>query len=400
MTKRCLAFCAVLILTTLGNPQQVFAEGLGIGVKPIPQFEVNDRAGLSNNSRLWFVVEPGSSSNRKVLLLGSSVPQRVNLRVVTALEADGELSPTNEDSPLSPLISFSMNNFILGANENKIVEISLSVPLQTQSQSANAFLTVTVGGNSRGKVNNQEAPISAVVNNQIRTALRMFIGIGSYEDFFTDFEITDFKDYSFQGKKFVDVFIKNTGRTPITPQGDVAFSSLDFSGLRFGPFPYLTMSIEPGEVGRFKLRVTDELTSGNWQVLIKAKQGDLLRTKIFERNLRFKEGIDWINLMLRVLSILGALLLLRSLRRNFSLSRRNDEDKSAENAHLGTAKRLLRDLLKRGKLKSNEQFSEIELTPSFKFEFPDETPSAKKSLSKRTAAKRPGSKRTVVKSSR
>jgi len=288
--KRIVATLLTLLFLLPFFPQATSAANLGIGVKPIPKYDDSDKAGLANNSRLWFIVEPGSSSSREILLIGSAVEQRVKMEIVSALETDGELTPTTEESSISQFFKFSDNNFVLDANQNKVIKIEMNVPFQTPSQSANAFLVVSVVGDSstsyKGKKGSQ---IQALVKNQIRTATRMFIGVGSYEEFYTDFEIKEVKDYSIRGRKFLDLYIENLGKTPITPQGDVTLASLDFSGVRYGPFSYLTLSIEPGEVGRFKLRVSDEVVPGNWQVLVKARQGDILRTKIFEKNLKFRK---------------------------------------------------------------------------------------------------------------
>jgi hypothetical protein len=52
--------------------------------------------------------------------------------------------------------------------------------------------------------------------------------------------------------------------------------------------------MEPGKTSKFKMRVPDEIEPGNWQILVKAQQGEILRTRIFEKNLKFREGIFWL----------------------------------------------------------------------------------------------------------
>jgi hypothetical protein len=225
----------------------------------------------------------------------------------------------------------------------------------------------------------------------------MFIGIGSYKDFYSDFEIREIKDYSIRGSKFIDIYIENTGKTPITPQGDLTFSSLDFPGLRFGPFSYLTLSIEPGEVGKFKLRIADEITPGNWQVLAKAQQGNILKTKIFERNLKFREGLDWINIGLRLLALITALILMYYLRRSFSISKKMkyvEQDKGKKRLSIDT----ILDSIKKSR-KPDLQPDEFIGSFSFLLDEIERQSTAKKSTAKKSTTKKSTTKKSTSKKS-
>ena len=315
-------FCSFCLSLTSLNATA--ASSLGIGVKPIPKNNTQDSAKLSNNTNLWFVVKQGESSSRDVLFIGSKVDQRVNLEIITAVDNNGTLSPGNEPSALAKLVKFSDNNFLLKANQNKVITVNLEIPIDTESQALNGYLAVNVAAsNSTSKFDKNNSKIKAIVKTQIRTLLRIFVGIGSYKDFFTDLSIEDVRDYSIGGSKFLDVIIKNIGKTPITPTGDVSFSSLDFAGLRFGPISYLTLTMEPGKTYKFKMRVPNEIQPGNWQILVKAQQGNIIRTRIFEKNIKFREGINWLLILLRILSVIISLYLFYFLKRNFNIARKS-----------------------------------------------------------------------------
>jgi hypothetical protein len=315
------------------------------------------------------------------------------------------LAPSNSRSEVTKFASFSDNDFILKANQNKVLTLTLKIPEQTQSQAFNAYLSVTVGSNTEIlKPTATKSKVQAIVKNQIRTLLRVFVGIGSYKDFFTDLQIEDVKDYSIAGAKFVDVVIKNTGKTPITPSGEVSFSSLDFAGLRFGPISYLTLTMEPGVTSKFKMRVPDEIEPGNWQILVKAQQGDILRTRIFEKNLKFREGIDWLGTGLRLIAAILSLLIFYYLRGNYSLSRKSESKSTQVVARWSFLDSLrLRLISGRGNRKksriADSEFSERfeKLLQEIDLESATKKAATKKAATKKAATKKAATKKAATK---
>ena len=389
----------VLLFLLTGNHGSIlYAANLGIGVKPIPKVMPDDNAKLTENSNLWFIVDDGQSLSREVILRGGSVDQKVNLEIIGASEINGELSPSNEVSEVAKFTFFSDNNFVLRANENRVIQVRIAIPKGTPSQSFNSYLSVTVGAKSINVLDKKKsnAKIQAIVKNQIRTLLRMFVGIGSYKDFYTDLQIEDVKDYSISGAKFLDVVIKNTGKTPITPSGEVSFSSLDFAGLRFGPVSYLTLTMEPGRTSKFKMRVPEEIEPGKWQILVKAQQGNIVKTRIFEKNLKFREGVNWLNLITRTISAILALALFYYLRRTYSLTKRqNDSESLAKSKRIS---RQFKNILTRFKIHSRKK-GEVNQGEVFDVEkFLEELRSTtKKATTKKATTKKATTKKATTK---
>jgi hypothetical protein len=115
----------------------------------------------------------------------------------------------------------------------------------------------------------------------------MFVGVGSYAEFRSNFEIVDVDGYINSKGNAARVFLKNTGRVPILLNGDVSFQDATFGGPVLGPFDFSTSRISPGQTAFAAVQLPETITESKWKIFTKASVGINTKTRIFEKDLSF-----------------------------------------------------------------------------------------------------------------
>jgi hypothetical protein len=306
---------AVLIGTSLGGfvHSQSVAAGLGISVRVIPGGNEIGQEAVGANKRMWMIVKQGDARSREIQISSSSsISQLISLSIVDAATINGVTSAGKTLNESNSWAKFSDNNFILPAGSRKTVAMEISVPKGISDRAVEAYLVATAESpNTAGSNSNEN--YSAVIKGQARFAHGLFLGVGDYEKYRVNFSIDDVKDSLRKGQKELRIFINNQGLTPIAPSGDVTLQNADFPGLRFGPIKYLTARINPESKAVFVVDLPEEVIPGKWKIFVKATQGNVTETKVFEKTLRFSQWFDILfNIGRFLLFVIGIILLRKS----------------------------------------------------------------------------------------
>jgi hypothetical protein len=302
----------VIVLLSGAISQSISAHGEGgffLRILPDPSNE------WSNNSKLWIVAEPGANSVRRFTVANTSSRSiDVDLKLGGARIIDGTISYDKDATLRSQgYASFSENPVNLAPNEQKVIEVAFSAPREAESFAEDGYLLASVAG----KDVTARDGLQIVIPTVYQYAYPMFVGVGSYAEFRSDFEILDVDGYINSSGNALRVFLKNTGKIPILLKGDVSFQDSTFGGPVLGPFDFNTSRISPGQTAFVAVQLPETITETKWKIFTKASVGINTKTKIFEKNLSFT-GISLftraIQLFLALISIFGLLWSWRQFR--------------------------------------------------------------------------------------
>lgn len=269
---------------------------------------------VNQNNKLWFVIEPGSSGSRTVLVASTSnVDQKIELSLGAQKETNGVLAYDQEGTTkASEWASFSKNNFILKANKSTEITLTLRVPKDAAIEVLRPALLVQA-----------KAAKNAKAQYKIPTAMRfiqgMFLGVGTSEYFATKFTIDDV--YGLTTDRGREIYIKftNSGGTPIALEGDLQLSSQTFAGQNFGPFKFSSATILPGTSGITSLPADAAVSEDKFRILVRAQMGAVEVSREFIKDLTFPVPSPWQGILLNVGIILAAgalgVFALRALRK-------------------------------------------------------------------------------------
>jgi hypothetical protein len=277
------------------SPSEAAAGDLSVGLRVVPKSQTG--SDISSNTKLWFVVKQGDRSSRELVLKGLVNLQRV----------DGEPAISNELSKLDKWATFSENNFILKRNQSRVITMEISPPTDIQSESIEAYLVISASDAKSSKSSGEIT--EALIRNSARVAQPVFVGVGNYEDFKVDFEISDVDGIKTLRDRFIRVFIDNKGKTPISPSGQIQLKNLDFEQGTLGPFSFYSATISPDSKAYIDVPVPSNVTPGKWKIFVRASQGNVTETREFEKKLTFDNSVQVIGLAIRIIAVLIGLFL-------------------------------------------------------------------------------------------
>jgi hypothetical protein len=200
--------------------------------------------------------------------------------------------------------------------------MKIAPPKDAKSGSYEAYLIVNASDpgvyKSSGKIT------EAVIKNSARVAQPVFVGVGDYEDFVVNFEITDVDGIKNFQDKFLRVYLDNQGKTPISPSGQLQLKNMDFEQGTLGPFPFYSATISPDSKAFIDVPIPSSVNPGKWKIFVSASQGNVTETREFEKNLTFTNRFDFLGVAVRVIVlVLGLVLALWAYR---TLRPRGDRD--------------------------------------------------------------------------
>lgn len=283
--------------------------GFFLRVLPDPSKEWSD------NSKLWVVAVPGEKSVRRFTVSNTSTQRvDVDLKLGGAQILDGTISfDKNARLKSEGYASFSENPVKLSPNEQKVIEVVFSPPVGAELFAEDGYLVASIAG----KDVSSKSGLQVVIPTVYQYAYPMFVGIGSYAEFRSDFEILDVDGYINSKGNALKVFLKNTGKIPILLNGDVSFQDATFGGPVLGPFEFSTSRISPGQTAFAAVQLPETITETKWKIFTKASVGINTKTRIFEKDLSFT-GVSLftraVQALLAIVSFLGLLWSWRQFR--------------------------------------------------------------------------------------
>lgn len=268
----------------------------------------SSKSGLESNTRLWFVVEPGKSKSRTFIVQSTAaVSEKISLSVGAVKRVNGQSQlAIGETSPIENWVSFDTNDFVIAPKADKKIVMTLTVPVDEDINSFSAMLLVKASG-----ISNQKSKDAYSVPGAAQIAAPIFLGVGTEDEFITEFEIKDVFGVDTTEGKALRVEIKNNGKTPVSILGDVQVTGITFQTETLGPFNYETETIAPGESKFADAIVGDQIVEGKWRIYITASQGAITETREFEKNITYTGSNSLFLLLVRVvIGVISLLLLL------------------------------------------------------------------------------------------
>lgn len=324
--KKCVVkLAAVLAVWLLVPSYGASADGddLGAGLTVVPTSDGTE-ADLGGNNRLWFNSAPGGTATRKFVLTSQSlVEQSVSLEILNLLVVDGtaQIDPSGT-SAIKDWVSFDPPQAVLPPRGNVEITMRIRVPDDAETGQYRAYLRVGMSLAGEASPDPDVQGPTAVVKNVLAFAQDVWLGVGASdgEPLVTDFEIDGVQGIldATSGNKFLRIRFSNVGQTPVGIEGTVELRNQDFDNLNIGPLSYNTGEILPGSRGFVDVELDQDTIEGRWQVLVRALQGQILKTEIFEEELKFTisgSESSTRNLIVRIgIFLIGAVLLFLSTR--------------------------------------------------------------------------------------
>lgn len=309
-------FALVILLTSIFiSPSISLAaeNDLGIALQVLKGGE-GSSSNINKNNNLWFVIEPGKSGTRSVVINSASkVAQKISFSIAGRSQLNGELKyDAKATSVVNEWASYSENNFTLKPGQSKEIVVTIKVPKDATREVLQPALLAKATG---VKASNAQYKIPTAM--QISQGI--FLGVGTVDEFTTKFTIDDVYGENGDSGHSLQVKISNTGKTPIAITGNLQLSNATFSGPTIGPLPFFTSTIYPGESGVGEILVGEEIPEDKYRIQVQATQGIITETRNFEKNIDFRglaqlySNLMWIGIF--VVSLVIAFIALRALRK-------------------------------------------------------------------------------------
>ena len=300
---------ATIIYIVFAFPINAFgnSNSLGLALDIIPSTDQEIQK-LTNGQSLWFVIPPSSSKYREIRITSTAkVKEEIELSIGFLNRIDGKATiDDSKKSEIADWAKFSDNNFALNPSETKVVKLEFIIPVDSQIGVHEAFLYVTAKSVSATIGSDQYK-----LRQKARMASPIFLGVGTADQIYTDFEIQDVDSLISDGGKNLRVFFKNTGKTPINLTGSISLSSLEFSNRQAGPFYFNSLPIRAGQDAYVLIPTKEEVTVGKWKIFVSASQLSRTKTKEFTKNLTFKDNLNIIGLAIKLIFAIFFLFLLQ-----------------------------------------------------------------------------------------
>lgn len=322
-----LALALVSLSTLISNPAhaQTASKGptLGVGVDVIPA--TNGDSALGTASNLWFLIKPGESGSRKVIVRSTAnISGVVTPSMVFGMYVNG--SATWDEARVSPLAkwtTFSDNAISLRPGEEKEITMTISIPKGAAIGTNIAFLFLAM--NPEGVVK-KSGRFS--IGGAARVGVPIFLGIGTIDQIAIDFQIIR-TSTSHNGKtRYINVTIKNIGKTPIAPVGYLTIKNVTGDIQINQKFPLYSKTLPPDAEGTVSIRVPDSIPNGAWVVDEFLQQGAQQKTNEATITLTTSNFWSRTNVMTILFIALFALMLIWGL----ILRRRKTKDHGEPNA--------------------------------------------------------------------
>jgi len=274
----------------------------------------DDRHSWNMEPSLRIIAEPGMSDYREIILTNSSAEDMaLDLDVANSKTTEGVVSIDDDSEAQSaPYLIFSENPVSIPAGSVKTVRITLETPDQIRPFTETPYLLIA----SQAKRPQDEpgGQIRAVLPVVNRVAYPIFVGVGDYEQFETSFEIESVEFETSSQGNIAKLWIANTGKLDLPVSGYLKFQDAAFGGQIYGPFEFDNSAVFPESSAFVLIPLTDEITQARWKVFAEVESNDVIKTKIFEQDVRFGSDSSSKTLIFGATFILSIVALVWSLR--------------------------------------------------------------------------------------
>ncbi|MEN9736738.1 MAG: hypothetical protein RL129_1449 [Actinomycetota bacterium] len=296
----------------LGIYQANAAGNLGIGVSILPS---GDKGGadLGNNSQLWFSLKPGSSQSREFIVTSSgNINQEVKLQLLSLNLVNGVAKVnTEQEAEAAQWVSFEPKNLVLKPHSTTRMKMTFNIPADTKFGRYDGFLRVIAQASDLNG-SQSKAKVSAVISNAVAFDQQFWLGVGDGKYLSTDFDMKAIRGIIRGDQKFIQIAMQNLGGTPIGPEGTAELQDAVFTKNHLGPIAFGTATVEPGKTRWAEFEVPNTVKDGRWNIFVTAHQGNVVKTKMFEEDIKFVEESNGLHLPWQLILVIGfgALLLI------------------------------------------------------------------------------------------
>lgn len=298
--------CLAVLIMLMAFPYSSHADkSLGIGFTVLPN---GDGSKVADNNQLWFALKAGETASRRFQVSSSSeIVQKIEFTFRKFVTEDGQSKAGSEKSEYASWFKTDAEALRLNPGDNRVITLTVRVPEGTADGVYRSYLRV---GSSAAKVESvNRKGTYGIVQNDVGFLQQIYVLVGKGQDALLDFEIKEISGYLDEnGNKHLKVGFVNTGELPLGLGVSVELLSLEFEGLSFGPYQGGSEPIiKNGDEGFADLTVASDLAEGLYKVRVRATQGEIVKNKIFEVTLDFRENQSGLN---GLSIILGIFLLL------------------------------------------------------------------------------------------
>ncbi len=288
------------------------AGNLGIGVSILPSGDQGG-ADLGNNSQLWFSLKPGSSQSREFIVTSSgNINQEVKLQLLGLNLVNGVAKVNSEqEAEAAQWVSFEPKTLVLKPHSTTRMKMTFNIPADTKFGRYDGFLRVIAQAVELNS-SQSKAKVSAVISNAVAFDQQFWLGVGDGKYLSTDFDMKAIRGIIRGDQKFIQIAMENLGGTPIGPEGTAELQDAVFTKNHLGPIAFGTATVEPGKTRWAEFEVPNTMKDGRWNIFVTAHQGNVVKTKMFEEDIKFVEESNGFNMPWQWILVIGfgALLLL------------------------------------------------------------------------------------------
>jgi len=285
---------------------------------------------LHGGQSLWFVVPPGGTQSRELLISSSgTVPEQVDMSLVfLGRNADGQYLDRNKVPDSAAWVKFSPQKFVLKPKTTASVKMTYIIPANEPISSHEAYVLATASGASGPSKAQYSVPQAIAISRPV------FLGVGTEKSLAPTIDVIDLFGEILEGKSYLALQIRNSGKVPFSFSGTLDMVDSRFSNRKFSDIKFISQPLAPGDKTNVLIPAPEGLTEGKYDVSLTALLGSNEINKIWLGKLiKFTPIFPLIQVLTRVLLAVIFLLILafslRYLRRPKNPDKKSRADKSA-----------------------------------------------------------------------
>ena len=287
---------------------------------------------LHGGQSLWFVVAPGATQSRELLISSSgTVPELVEMSLAfLGRNNDGQYLDRNKVPDSLKWVKFSPQKFILKPKTTASVTMTYTIPADEPISSHEAYVLATASGASGASKAQYSVPQAISISRPV------FLGVGTETELAPKIDIIDLFGEVVEGKSYLALKIRNAGKVPFSFDGTLDMVDSKFSNRKFSGIKFISQPVAPGEKTNILIPAPLGITEGKYDISLNATLGSEEINKIWIGKLiKFTAIFPLFALLGRILIALFFLLVLafslrylRKPRNPNSKSKTKDKDSS------------------------------------------------------------------------
>ena len=346
---------------------------------------------LHGGQSLWFVVAPGNVQTRQLTITSSgSVSEVVTMSLgFLARNTSGQFLDRTKTPDSNGWVSFSPRQFVLPAHSSANVQMTYSIPAGTPVGSHEAYVLATAAGEPSANKAQYSVPQAIAISRPL------FLGIGTDSELAPSINILDLVGTDSQGKHFLGLKIRNTGKVPFSFAGTMDLVDSKFSNRQFANLKFQSEPLAPSIATMVLIDSPAGFTAGKYDVSLQATLGNTEISKVWSNKLiKFSPIIPFFQIITRVLiGLISIIVLVISLRvlRKPKQSESGQRSLQEENLPSKTPASILAELSVEEIEKHLAQLSEKKTSPK------SNSRNSKKATAKKATAKKAVAKKAPAK---